>query len=140
MADEDFPPPDPDLRADFVAEYACRCFRINPSKVMTDDFKETLLKFFDRREYSIVTIVSNPGATVPAIEFNWPEKIKAKAVFFLKKDPKASIPKEDFKLHIKYGELSPNLLSQLSCSTDDVVFSNCFLLLISVDYFVFYVL
>ena len=61
MSEEEFPLPEPDMRAEFIAEYACQCLRVNALKVISEEFKEQLLKFADRKEYSVIVISIAPG-------------------------------------------------------------------------------
>ena len=62
------------------------------------------------------------GATSPYLEFDWPEKIKGggKAVFFMKRERHTVVPKDEFKLYLRYGELSNALLANLSSTTENV--------------------
>ncbi|XP_063716816.1 dynein beta chain, ciliary-like [Symsagittifera roscoffensis] len=112
--------PEPDMRAEFITEYACQCFRINSLKVGSDEFKDTLLKFVDRQEYNVMVLSLPAGTPQPQIHFGWPslDKIKShKSVFFFKRRPNTVVPKEDFKLYLRYGELSTSVLNQLAVTS-----------------------
>ena len=115
--------PEPDMRAEFITEYACQCFRINSLKVGSDEFKDTLLKFVDRQEYNVMVLSLPAGTPQPQIHFGWPslDKIKShKSVFFFKRRPNTVVPKEDFKLYLRYGELSTSVLNQLAVTSQRV--------------------
>ena len=123
LSENENPTPEPDLRAEFVVECICGSFRANSSKIIKEEFKLELLKFFERREYNIIVITLVPGAPAPTIEFEWPQKYKSKGIYFMKLEENSIVPKEEFKSYIKYGEISVSPLGQLSNCTESVSFS-----------------
>ena len=120
LSENENPTPEPDLRAEFVIECICGSFRANSSKIIKEDFKLELLKFFERREFSIIVITLVPGAAAPSIQFEWPQKYKSKGIYFMKLEANSIVPKEEFLSYIKYGEISISPLGHLSNCTENV--------------------
>ena len=92
-----------------------------------DEYRQTILDFFEKQEYNILIIFqNNAGQLQPSFDF--PTSMKAKAVYFSKKEKGMNVGKDNFKTALTYGDLSYSPLEQLSALVDEVCFANlaCF--------------
>ena len=112
-----------DLRIDFVAEYVLKTFKLKPDKwsklINNEENKQMLMEFFEKQDNSqLIITLNNAGALLPS--FSFPSTSKNKSVYFLKKDKREAIGKDNFKTALVYGDISAAPLEQLSALVDEV--------------------
>lgn len=88
-----------------------------------DEYRQTILDFFEKPENNILVIYqNNAGQLQPTFDF--PSAMKAKAVYFSKKEKGMNVGKDNYKTALTYGDLSYSPLEQLSALVDEVCFAN----------------
>lgn len=112
-----------DPRLDYVSEYVLNTFKLKPDKwskvVNNEEYRLMMLEFFEKQDYSqLIIYLNSAGALVPTYEF--PATGKNKSVYFLKRDKRENIGKDNFKTALVYGDLSCSPLEQLSALVDEV--------------------
>ncbi len=115
-----------DPRFDYVSDYILKTFKLKPEKwsklVGNEEYRILIQEFFDKQESAqLIISLNNAGALVPSYEF--PASGKTKSVYFLKRDKKEAIGKDNFKTALLYGDLSYSPLEQLSALVDEVSLS-----------------
>lgn len=120
-----------DVRFEFISEYTLKSMKLKADKWAklqgNDEYRQTILDFFEKQEYNILIIFqNNAGQLQPSFDF--PTSMKAKAVYFSKKEKGMNVGKDNFKTALTYGDLSYSPLEQLSALVDEVCFANlaCF--------------
>ena len=112
-----------DARFDHISEYVLKTFKLKPDKwsklVGNEEYRQLLLEFLDKQESAQLIITQGAtGLLVPSYEF--PTGGKNKSVYFLKKDKRETVGKDNFKTALMYGDLSCSPLEQLSALVDEV--------------------
>lgn len=112
-----------DVRFEFISEYTLKSMKMKADKWAklqgNDEYRQTILDFFEKPEYNIIVIYqNNAGQLQPTFDF--PSAMKAKAVYFSKKEKGMNIGKDNFKTALAYGDLSYSPLEQLSALVDEV--------------------
>ncbi len=115
-----------DPRFEHVSEYVLKTFKLKPDKwsklLGNEEYRILIQEFFDKQESAqLIISLNGTGALVPSYEF--PASGKNKSVYFLKKDKKENIGKDNFKTALLYGDLSSSPLEQLSALVDEVSMS-----------------
>lgn len=92
-----------------------------------DEYRQTIMEFLEKQEYNILIIFQNSAGQLQP-SFDFPQSMKAKAVYFSKKEKGMNVGKDNFKTALAYGDLSYSPLEQLSALVDEVCFANsaCF--------------
>ena len=111
------------MRFEFISEYTLKSMKLKADKWAklqgNDEYRQTILDFFEKPEYNIIVIYqNNAGQLQPTFDF--PSAMKAKAVYFSKKEKGMNIGKDNFKTALAYGDLSYSPLEQLSALVDEV--------------------
>ena len=112
-----------DPRLDYVSEYVLNTFKLKPDKwskvVNNEEYRLMMLEFFEKPDFSqLIITLNSAGALVPTYDF--PSTGKNKSVYFLKRDKRENIGKDNFKTALVYGDLSCSPLEQLSALVDEV--------------------
>jgi dynein heavy chain len=112
-----------DKRVEFVADYVLKTFKLKPDKWMklynVEESKTQLLEFFDKQE-NLCLVVTGNSAGVLALQYEWPNSVKHKAVYFVKKN-KENVQKDGkYRDQLLYGDLSNAPMDQLSAYVDEV--------------------
>ena len=112
-----------DPRIDYVSEYVLKTFKLKPDKwsklINNEENRQMLLEFFDKQDNpQLIISMNSAGALIPSNEFQ--ASSKNKSVYFLKRDKREPIGKDNFKTALVYGDLSPAPLEQLSALVDEV--------------------
>ena len=115
-----------DARIDYIAEYVLKTFKLKPDKwsklINNEENKQMFIDFFEKQDNSqLIITLNNAGALIPT--FGFPATSKNKSVYFLKKDKREAIGKDNFKAALAYGDISAAPLEQLSALVDEVY--NC---------------
>jgi dynein heavy chain len=77
------------------------------------------LEFFDKQE-NLCLVVTGNSAGVLALQYEWPNSVKHKAVYFVKKN-KENVQKDGkYRDQLLYGDLSNAPMDQLSAYVDEV--------------------
>ena len=116
-----------DVRFEFISEYTLKSMKLKADKWAklqgNDEYRQTILDFFEKPEYNILVIYqNNAGQLQPTFDF--PSAMKAKAVYFSKKEKGMNVGKDNYKTALTYGDLSYSPLEQLSALVDEVCFAN----------------
>lgn len=116
-----------DVRFEFISEYTLKSMKLKADKWAklqgNDEYRQTILDFFEKPENNILVIYqNNAGQLQPTFDF--PSAMKAKAVYFSKKEKGMNVGKDNYKTALSYGDLSYSPLEQLSALVDEVCFAN----------------
>ena len=116
-----------DVRFEFISEYTLKSMKLKADKWAklqgNDEYRQTILDFFEKPENNILVIYqNNAGQLQPTFDF--PSAMKAKAVYFSKKEKGMNVGKDNYKTALTYGDLSYSPLEQLSALVDEVCFAN----------------
>ena len=116
-----------DVRFEFISEYTLKSMKLKVDKWAklqgNDEYRQTILDFFEKPENNILVIYqNNAGQLQPTFDF--PSAMKAKAVYFSKKEKGMNVGKDNYKTALTYGDLSYSPLEQLSALVDEVCFAN----------------
>lgn len=115
-----------DVRFEFISEYTLKSMKLKADKWAklqgNDEYRQTILDFFEKPEYNIIVIYQNTAGQLQPT-FDFPSSMKAKAVYFSKKEKGMNVGKDNYKTALTYGDLSYSPLEQLSALVDEV---NCF--------------
>ena len=116
-----------DVRFEFMSEYTLKSMKLKADKWAklqgNDEYRQTVLDFFEKQEYNILIIYQNSAGQLQP-SFDFPQSLKAKAVYFSKKEKGMNVGKDNFKTALTYGDLSYSPLEQLSALVDEVCFAN----------------
>ena len=112
-----------DVRFEFISEYTLKSMKLKADKWAklqgNDEYRQTIIDFFEKPEYNIIVIYqNNAGQLQPTFDF--PSAMKAKAVYFSKKEKGMNVGKDNYKTALAYGDLSYSPLEQLSALVDEV--------------------
>lgn len=116
-----------DVRFEFISEYTLKSMKLKADKWAklqgNDEYRQTILDFFEKPENNILVIYqNNAGQLQPTFDF--PSAMKAKAVYFSKKEKGMNVGKDNYKTALTYGDLSYSPLEQLSALVDEVCFAD----------------
>ena len=112
-----------DVRFEFISEYTLKSMKLKADKWAklqgNDEYRQSIIDFFEKPEYNIIVIYqNNAGQLQPTFDF--PSSMKAKAVYFSKKEKGMNVGKDNYKTALAYGDLSYSPLEQLSALVDEV--------------------
>ena len=112
-----------DKRVEFIADYVLKTLKLKPDRFVKmyglDENKQVFNDFLEKPESTHLLIFQVAGGSLSAGS-DWPQSIKSKACYFVKKtrDP---IPKEAaFRNYVLYGDLSYTPIEQLSAFVEEV--------------------
>ena len=113
---------DSDPRLQFIESYTLKTLKVKNDKwqklLSQDEMKQLIVDWVEKNdEANLIMILQSNGIPQPFYEF--PENLKSKSVYFVKKS-KSSLSKEKFRSEIIYGDLSNSPLEQLSALVDEV--------------------
>lgn len=116
-----------DSRVEFMAVYILKTLKLKSDKWMKmyaiEDNKVLIQEFLDKNEQNLLVYILNPSGSL-IVQYNYPNQIKAKAIYFSKKN-KEAVPKDiPMKDAVVYGDLSYSPLDQLSAILDEVYFES----------------
>ena len=120
-----------DVRFEFISDYTLKSMKLKADKWAklqgNDEYRQTIMDFLEKQEYNILIIFQNSAGQLQP-SFDFPQSMKAKAVYFSKKEKGMNVGKDNFKTALAYGDLSYSPLEQLSALVDEVCFANsaCF--------------
>lgn len=113
-----------DTRLDFIQDYVLRTLKQKPDKwqklIGSEENKQLILDFFEKQEYRQLVISLNSAGAL-ATSYAFPSGQKTKAVYFIKKNPKEAVQKNNLKRALFFGDLSHEPLEQLSSLVDEVL-------------------
>ena len=112
-----------DPRFEFISEYVLKTFKLKPDKwsklVGNEELKQIVLDFLEKTDNAqLIISLTSAGALQPSYTFN--PSGKNKAIYFMKRDKKESVPKDNFKGSLLFGDLATTPLDQLSSLVDEV--------------------
>ena len=112
-----------DPRLDYVAEYVLKTFKLKPDKwsklINNEEHRQMIIEFLEKQDNpQLIIALNNAGALIPSYDFL--PSSKNKSVYFLKKDKREAIGKDNFKTSLMYGDISASPLEQLSAFVDEV--------------------
>ncbi|KAJ7340470.1 hypothetical protein OS493_003218 [Desmophyllum pertusum] len=113
-----------DVRFEFMSEYTLKSMKLKADKWAklqgNDEYRQAILDFFEKPEHNILIIYqNNAGQLQPTSDF--PTSMKAKAVYFSKKEKGMNVGKDNYKTALTYGDLSYSPLEQLSALVDEIL-------------------
>ena len=113
---------DSDARLSFIESYTLKTLKVKNDKwqklLSQDEQKQIIVDFVEKGDnVNLLMVLQSNGIPLPFYEF--PDNLKAKAVYFVKKG-KTALGKETFRSQILYGDLSNSPLEQLSALVDEV--------------------
>lgn len=113
-----------DVRFEFISEYTLKSMKLKADKWAklqgNDEYRQTILEFLEKPENNILIIYQNTAGQLQP-SFDFPASIKAKAVYFSKKEKGMNVGKDNFKTALIYGDLSYSPLEQLSALVDEIL-------------------
>lgn len=114
-----------DPRFEYISEYVLKTFKLKPDKwskvVGNDEYKQIILDFFEKNDNSqLVITLNSTGQLVP--DYVFPATGKNKTIYFVKREKKDAIGKDNYKGSLLFGDLSQTPLEQLSALVDEVYF------------------
>ena len=112
-----------DPRFEYLSEYILKSFKLKPDKwsklVGNEEYRQIIIEFFEKSDNpQLIITLNNAGLLQPSYQF--PSSGKNKSVYFLKRDKKENIGKDNYKGALIYGDLSYAPLEQLSALVDEV--------------------
>ena len=112
-----------DKRIEFIADYVLKTLKMKPDRFTKmyglDENRQVFTDFFEKAESTHLLIFQVPGGGL-AVGSDWPQAIKSKACYFVKKT-KDPIPKDAvFRNYVLYGDLSYTPIEQLSAFVEEV--------------------
>jgi dynein heavy chain len=115
-----------DSRVEFMAVYILKTLKLKSDKWIKmyaiEDNKVLIQEFLDKNEQNLLVYILNSSGSL-IVQYNYPNQLKAKAIYFSKKN-KEAIPKDiPMKDSVVYGDLSYSPLDQLSAILDEVIYN-----------------
>lgn len=115
-----------DPRFEYISEYVLKTFKLKPDKwsklVGNEEYKQIILDFFEKTDNSqLIISLSGSGSLTPCYIF--PVVGKSKSLYFVKREKKDPIGKDNYKGSLLFGDLSYAPLEQLSALVDEVSYS-----------------
>ncbi|CAH1795230.1 unnamed protein product [Owenia fusiformis] len=112
-----------DTRVEFIAEYVLKTLRIKGDKFSKmyslDENKQMFFDFFEKNDIHILIVIAN-SAGMLSIQHEWPQQVKSKACYFVKKE--AALGKDaNYRTAMMYGDLAYSPMDQLAALTDEVL-------------------
>ena len=113
---------DSDPRLKFIESYTIKTLKVKNDKwqklISQDEMKQQIVDWVEKGdEVNLIMIVQSNGIPQPFYQF--PDNLKSKSVYFVKKN-KTALSKDNFRSQIIYGDLSNSPLEQLSALVDEV--------------------
>lgn len=112
-----------DTRVEFIADYVIKTLKIKPDRFQkmysTEETRQLFMDFFEKPDVPSL-VIAQPGGTLTAT-YEWPNKPKAKAVYFVKTAREAINKETNLRTALMYGDLSYAPLDQLSAFVDEVL-------------------
>lgn len=113
---------DSDARLQLIESYTLKTLKVKNDKwqklLSQDEQKQLIVDWVEKGDHmNLIMILQSNGIPLPFYEF--PDMLKSKAVYFVKKE-KVALSKEKFRSQIIYGDLSNSPLEQLSALVDEV--------------------
>lgn len=114
-----------DPRFQYLSEIILKTFKLKPDKwaklLGNDEHKQVIADFFEKSDDHIICIeLTNAGALIPSYEFPQGGG-KNKSVYFVKKNKKDPITKNNYRGSLLFGDLSYSPLDQLSAIIDELL-------------------
>ncbi|GBP61183.1 Dynein beta chain, ciliary [Eumeta japonica] len=111
-----------DTRIEFISEYVVKALKQKPekwSKFMAGDEKTIMLRFFEMSKYDVMVFRVNTAGMI-SVTLSFPPLSRSKLVYFLRNiDDK--ITRANCRMAMTVGELSANVLVDLSIMADEVI-------------------
>ena len=112
-----------DSRVVFMADYVIKTLKIKPDKFSkmysVEDTRQMFMDFFEKPDVPSLVIAQPAGTLVTT--FEWPNKPKAKACYFVKTSRDGINKDTNLRTSLMYGDLSYAPLDQLSAFVDEVL-------------------
>lgn len=113
-----------DPRFEYISEYVLKTFKLKPDKwsklVGNEEYKQIILDFFEKTDNSqLIISLSGSGSLTPCYIF--PVVGKSKSLYFVKREKKDPIGKDNYKGSLLFGDLSYAPLEQLSALVDEIL-------------------
>lgn len=113
-----------DVRFEYLSDYVLKTMKLKPDKWAklqgNEEYRQVLLDFMEKVEHNIVIIFQNSAGQLQPL-FEFPPTMKAKAVYFMKREKGLNVGKDNFKTALTYGDLSYSPLEQLSSLVEEVI-------------------
>lgn len=112
-----------DKRTEFIADYVLKTLKMKPDRFVKmyglEENKQIFTNFFEKGESMHLMVFQTPGGGM-SVGPDWPQSLKSKACYFVKKS-REPIPKDAvFRNHVLYGDLSYSPIDQLSAFVEEV--------------------
>lgn len=116
-----------DPRLEYISDYVLTTFKLKPDKwsklINNEEHKQMIMEFFEKMDHpQLIIALNNAGALIPTLDFL--PASKNKSVYFLKRDKREAVGKDNYKTSLVYGDISAAPLEQLSALVDEV---KCFM-------------
>ena len=112
-----------DKRTEFIAEYVLKTLRVKGDKFTKmyglEENKQLFMDFFEKPEILQFIVSANPAGGL-SVSTQWPDKLKTKACYFVKKAKEAINKDTPMRNSLLYGDLSYSPVDQLSAFVDEV--------------------
>ena len=112
-----------DQRVEFMADYVLKTMKLKPDKFSkcynVDENKNMFIEFFEKHD-RVTFIISANSAGVISLSFNWPNSLKAKCVYFVKRNKEPIQKDSNIRSALLYGDMSQFPMDQLSSFVDEV--------------------
>lgn len=114
-----------DARVEFMADYVLKNMKLKPDKFSkcynVDENKNMFIEFFEKHD-RVQFVISANSAGVLSLSFNWPTSLKAKCVYFVKRNKETIQKDTNIRQALLYGDMSQFPMDQLSSFVDEVMF------------------
>lgn len=113
-----------DTRVEFIADYVLKTLRVKGDKFTKmyglEENKQLFMDFFEKPEILTFIVSANAGGGL-SVSTQWPEKLKTKACYFVKKGREAVTKDTPMRTALIYGDLSYSPVDQLAAFVDEVL-------------------
>ena len=112
-----------DTRTEFIADYVLKTLRVKGDKFVkmyhVEENKQLFMDFFEKQDVLNLVVSANPAGNL-SVSIQWPDKLKTKACYFVKKGREAIGKDTVLRNALLYGDLSYSPVDQLSAFVDEV--------------------
>ena len=97
-----------DQRVEFMADYVLKTMKLKPDKFSkcynVDENKNMFIEFFEKHD-RVTFIISANAAGVMSLSFNWPNSLKTKCVYFVKRNKEPIQKDTNIRSALLYTEI-----------------------------------
>ncbi|GFR90124.1 dynein heavy chain 17, axonemal, partial [Elysia marginata] len=107
-----------DARVEIVADYLLRNYKLKPDRWVkfynNPENRKQLHNFFEDPEFTSTVLIFTCGTNSIDFSFNWPGDPQQKFSYFIKRNPKSKLTKDNFRELVTYGDMFPGVLENFS--------------------------